>query len=201
MNAFAGANLAEARRRPDSLERIKVSARKLFIERGYHVTRPQDIAREAGLGHGTFYLHFQDKRDCFFSFVEDARSEFYAFMRKSVGDCASIEEVIAGSLIAMFEFSDRHPGLLNAVMLDEVLIDAEGRRHQTMLQRWGKDWAQVVRDGMRERTVAPLFDPEIIGQAIIGALNQCRLEGDRMGIPRAEVIANLTRLLSRALSP
>jgi AcrR family transcriptional regulator len=48
---------------------LKFSARKLFVERGYHATRPQDIAREAGLGHGTFYLHYRDKRACFHAFI------------------------------------------------------------------------------------------------------------------------------------
>ena len=37
-----------ARRKPESLAKIKKAARKLFVERGYHATRPQDIAREAG---------------------------------------------------------------------------------------------------------------------------------------------------------
>src|SRR3977135_4130861 len=63
------------RRKPESLARLKQAARKLFVERGYDATRPQDIAREAGLGHGTFYLHYPDKRACFLSFVEDARLE------------------------------------------------------------------------------------------------------------------------------
>src|SRR6478736_4535651 len=63
------------RRKPESFVRLKQAARKLFVERGYDATRPQDIAREAGLGHGTFYLHYADKRACFLSFVEDARRE------------------------------------------------------------------------------------------------------------------------------
>ena len=50
------------RRKPESLARLKQAARKLFVERGYDATRPQDIAREAGLGHGTFYLHYPDQR-------------------------------------------------------------------------------------------------------------------------------------------
>jgi len=52
-------------RKPDSLARLKLAARRLFVEHGYHDTKPQDIACEAGLGHGTFYLHFPDKRACF----------------------------------------------------------------------------------------------------------------------------------------
>ena len=65
----------QIKKRPDSLTRLKVSARKLFVERGYHATRPQDIARDAGLGHGTFDLHYTDKRACFLAFVEDARQQ------------------------------------------------------------------------------------------------------------------------------
>ena len=70
-----------ARRKPESLARLKQAARKLFVERGYDATRPQDIAREAGLGHGTFYLHYADKRACFLSFVDDARRELDAHLR------------------------------------------------------------------------------------------------------------------------
>src|SRR5437764_1452841 len=73
-----------ARRRPESLAKLKRAARKLFVERGYHATRPQDIAREAGLGHGTFYLHYDDKRACFLAFVEDARLELQEYVDSRV---------------------------------------------------------------------------------------------------------------------
>ena len=62
------------RRRPESLSKIKAAARKLFVERGYHATRPQDIAREAGLGHGTFYLHYPDKARLFFWLLSKMRA-------------------------------------------------------------------------------------------------------------------------------
>ena len=62
-----------SRRKPESLARLKAAARKLFVERGYDATRPQDIATAAGLGHGTFYLHFPDKRACYIAFIAEAR--------------------------------------------------------------------------------------------------------------------------------
>ena len=73
------------------LARLKLAARKLFVERGYDATRPQDIAREAGLGHGTFYLHYPDKRACFLSFVEDARQELDAHLRTRRQPGATLE--------------------------------------------------------------------------------------------------------------
>src|ERR1700683_4574134 len=90
------------RRKPESLSKIKSAARKLFVERGYDATRPQDIAREAGLGHGTFYLHYPDKRACFLDFVEDARRALESFLRQRVASHETLEELIAGTLHANF---------------------------------------------------------------------------------------------------
>src|SRR5215831_14210053 len=87
-----------ARRKPESLARLKQAARKLFVERGYDATRPQDIAREAGLGHGTFYLHYADKRACFLSFVEDARAELDVRLGEARRAGQSLEKMIGAVL-------------------------------------------------------------------------------------------------------
>ena len=188
-----------ARRKPESLGKIKKSARKLFAERGYHATRPQDIARDAGLGHGTFYLHYEDKRACFLAFVEDARTELYGFIRGRLGQWSSLEELISRTLGAIYDYSDANPGVLDAAMTDGAIIDAEGGQDGSTLRRLARDWAEIIMVGTRQETVADIYDPEIIGQAIVGAIHQCRLESERSGRRRGEVIDNLTRFLVRAL--
>lgn len=190
-----------ARRKPESLSKIKAAARKLFAERGYHATRPQDIAREAGLGHGTFYLHYPDKRACFLSFVEDARTELHNLIRARSGAGRSLEETIATTLNAIYEYSDGHPGVLSAAMTDEAVIDAEGAQAVPLLQRWGRDWAHNIVEAMKNGTVAKVYDAEIVGQAIVGAIHQCGFEGYRTGRTRQDVIDNLTCFLVRALRP
>ena len=97
----APVELRASRRKPDSLAKLKQAGRRLFVERGYHATRPQDIAREAGLGHGTFYLHFPDKRACFLDFVEDARQELDSFLRQRVAAHETLEDLIEGTLHAV----------------------------------------------------------------------------------------------------
>jgi AcrR family transcriptional regulator len=190
-----------ARRKSESLAKIKKAARKLFVERGYHATRPQDIAREAGLGHGTFYLHYEDKRACFRGFVEDARADLHAHIRGRVGAGRSLEDTIAATLNAIYEYSDAHPGMLGAATTNEAVIDAEGAQAVPLLLRWGRDWAQNVRDAMRDGDAAKLYDADIVGQAIVGAIHQCGSEGDRIGRKRQHVVDNLTRFLARALKP
>ena len=191
-----------ARRKPESLAKIKKAARKLFVERGYHATRPQDIAREAGLGHGTFYLHYEDKRACFLAFVEDARVELQLYVDDRVADCdGSLENVLAATLNAIYDYSESHPGVLGAAMTDEAVIDAEGAQAVPLLVRWGRDWAEQVRWRMGEGSIARDYDADIIGQAILGAIHQTGSEGFRSGRRRQDLVDNLTRFLVRALKP
>ena len=189
------------RRKPESLAKIKRAARKLFVERGYHATRPQDIAREAGLGHGTFYLHYPDKKACFLAFVDDAREELHEFMIARQPAEKTLENTIAANLKGIYEYSAEHPGVLAAAMTDELVIDAEGAQATPLLVRWGFDWAEVVREAMRNGEACKSYDPEIVGQAILGAIHQVASEGARSQRLREEVLDNLTRFLVRALRP
>src|ERR1700744_686448 len=103
------AEIRPIRRKPESLAKLKRAARKLFVERGYHATRPQDIAREAGLGHGTFYLHYPDKKACFLAFVDEAREELSLFMRARPPTERTLETPIGANLKAIYEYSAEHP--------------------------------------------------------------------------------------------
>jgi len=192
---------AASRRRAESLAKINAAARRLFVARGYHATRPQDIARHAGIGHGTFYLHYKDKRACFLAFVEEARAELLGFIRMRVAPSLPLEETVSRTLSAVYEYSDANPGVLRAAMADEAVIDAAGACATSLQQRWGRDWAEHIRAGAAARTVAGDYDPDIVGQAIVGAIHQCRLEADCSGRSRSDVIGNLTRFLVRALRP
>jgi AcrR family transcriptional regulator len=189
------------RRKPESLAKLKRAARKLFVERGYHATRPQDIAREAGLGHGTFYLHYPDKRACFLAFVDDARQELHEFMLARQPAEKTLEKTIAANLKGIYEYSAQHPGVLAAAMTDELVIDAEGAQATPLLVRWGFDWADVVREAMRNGQASNSYDAEIVGQAILGAIHQVASEGARSQRKREEVLDNLTRFLVQALKP
>jgi len=193
--------LRPIRRKPESLSKLKRAARKLFVERGYHATRPQDIAREAGLGHGTFYLHYPDKKACFLAFVDEARDELHEFMIARQPATKTLEATIAANLKAIYEYSAEHPGVLAAAMTDELVIDAEGAQATPLLVRWGFDWGEIVREAVRNGQACESYDPDIVGQAILGAIHQVASEGARSQRQREDVLDNLTRFLVKALKP
>src|SRR6201996_1797286 len=169
-------NVIPIKKKCDSLARIMASARKLFVERGYHATRPQAIAREAGLGHGTFYLHYPDKRACFLAFVEDARQELHAFLANARRPDSSLQDQIAATLNAIYEYSDSHPGVLRAAMTDASVIDADGGANVPLTARWGAEWSEIIRGAASEGRACTSYHAGIIGQAVAGALHQAALE-------------------------
>ncbi len=190
-----------ARRKPESLSKIKSAARKLFVERGYDATRPQDIAREAGLGHGTFYLHYPDKRACFLAFVEDARQEMDIYLREARRPGQSLEEVIAVTLNAIYDYSDTHPGVLRAAMTDASVIDTGGDPGTPLMVRWGEEWGEIIRGAAAAGVACNSYNAGIIGQAVAGALHQAARESARGQQCRTALADNLTRVLVRALRP
>ena len=56
-----------ARWAPDTRERLRAAALELFAERGFEATTIPDIVERAGVTRRTFFRHFGDKREVFFS--------------------------------------------------------------------------------------------------------------------------------------
>jgi AcrR family transcriptional regulator len=49
---------------------------ELILEKGYEAVTVQDVIDRANVGRSTFYVHFQDKEDLFFSEFETLRDQF-----------------------------------------------------------------------------------------------------------------------------
>jgi AcrR family transcriptional regulator len=192
-----------AKRRLESRKRLLAAARKLFVSRGYHETRPQDISREAGLGHGTFYLHFKDKRACFLAFVEDARAEIDAAVVARAADAKTLAQFVEAVLTAIYDYAEEHEGVLVTALSDDAVIasGSEGSEEETLLHRWGALWAELLKAQAKEGLVAKDLDFSLLGQAIVGAIHQASSFSYKRGRSRAALIKTLTQFIVRGLSP
>lgn len=192
---------ASARRRSDSRRKLLVAARRLFVERGFHDTRPQDIAKTAGLGHGTFYLHFADKGACFLAFAEEARAELREQVTRRVAGVTTFEAFVSVMLNTIYDYATNHPGVLATIMSDDTVIAAGGEPAQTLFEVWARDWTELLSAGMENGSIVKGYHPVVIGGAIVGLLHSASMIGHKTGVQRDVLVDNLTRFLVRALSP
>jgi len=193
------ASATRGRRTQDSRARLLAAGRKLFVERGYHATRPQDISREAGLGHGTFYLHFADKQACFLAFVEDARAELDAHLKDQTDQSGDLETTVRTSLQAIHDYSAQHPGVLDTAMMDASLIAADEAHQETLVDRWAVQWSAALRRRYGDGTDLDEEDAGIIGAAIVGMIHEGSAYARRHGKSPQRTMEVLTRIIVSAL--
>ena len=189
------------RRKSASRQRLLAAARRLFTERGYHATRPQDIARAADVGHGTFYLHFTDKRACFLAFAEAARVEIEGFVRERLAAVEGIEPQLRALLEALMDYAERHPGVIKAAMTEASVIASEAPDGEWLVDRWAAQWAKQIRAGARAGAIRGDYDAEVVGHAIVGLIRSAAGCGIRRRVRRGAVVDTVTRFLVRALVP
>jgi AcrR family transcriptional regulator len=193
--------LRAERRKSASRERLLAAARRLFTKRGYHATRPQDIARAADVGHGTFYLHFADKRACFLAFADAARTEIEGFVRERLAAVEGIEPQLRALLEALMDYAASNPGVIKAAMTDVSVIACEAPEGEGLVDRWAAQWAAQIRAGARAGAIRADYDAEIIGHAIVGLLRGAAGFGIRRRARRGEVVDTVVAFLARALVP
>ncbi len=189
------------RRRQDSRRRLLDAARILFVERGYHSTRPQDIARAADVGHGTFYLHFPDKRACFFAFVDEACAEVDAMVLASLEPAEGLEERIEAIIEAVIRYHREHPGVLMAALVDPGVIDADTDHTTLLVERWASQWAKDLAERASEGRVFAHYDWDVVGLAIMGMLRQTAASLARSEEGRIRMGRTLKTFIVRAIKP
>lgn len=188
-----------SRRGKESRQRLLAAARKLFVERGYHQTRPQDISKAADVGHGTFYLHFKDKKACFLAFVDQAGNELEEEIAVHVDGASTLDGFIRAMLTAVYAYGEKQPGVLNAAMSDLGVIAADAAPEDALIDRWGVSWRDFLCSLAEQGAIAEDFDFELIGHGIVGMLSYAIRYADHERLDREKAIDNITQFLVRGL--
>jgi AcrR family transcriptional regulator len=120
-------------------EKIVNAAIKLFQERGYEKTTSNDIAGEARVSIGSFYVYFNDKRQLLLTIFDRLADELFKNTFENFGPehlfdsdiRRRIRQVIAQTVIDKRRFSGLH-----RVICELVLKDAEfAQKHKVLVER------------------------------------------------------------------
>jgi AcrR family transcriptional regulator len=69
------------RRREKTRADLLAAALRVISSKGFHATRIADIAAEADVGLGTFYLHFKTKNEIFIELIEQGAGQLLDLIR------------------------------------------------------------------------------------------------------------------------
>jgi len=188
------------RRKAESRRRLLAAARHLFVAHGYHATRPADIAAAADLAHGTFYLHFADKRDAFLAFVEEAAQEIQTAARARLRGRHGFEARLRASLEAILDYSQANPGVLRTAFADAAILAPDGPSAPSLRDRLAELLAAGLRDGMARGELRADYDPLLTAYGIVGFAQQSIACFAATGASEREALLdNVTRFCGRAL--
>jgi len=187
------------RRKAQTRRQLLDAARALFVKCGYDATRPQDIAREADVAAGTFYLHFADKRAAFLAFTDEAAEQLMERVRARASATGDFAQGLLHSLEAIIEYSEVHPGVLAAAFADASVIAAGVPDGASLRDRLAQSLAQALREGMLRGELRRDYDPAVIAHGIVGLVQQGLRFGVHGGIERRALLENLVRFCARAL--
>lgn len=95
---------------------------KLFAEQGYHLTSIQEIAEEAGISKGAFYLYFTSKED----FIVTAIQYFYTKLTKQIDTAhlpeKSPEDNFADQINTVMKFIFQHRNFIIMYLREDISI-------------------------------------------------------------------------------
>ncbi|MEV6066336.1 TetR/AcrR family transcriptional regulator [Nocardia sp. NPDC052001] len=193
------------RRKAELRQEIIDTAFACFADKGYHATGIADIAAELGIGHGTFYRYFANKRDIIDHVIDDLAARIIeALGTDNAPDAAESLEEYRAQL-------ERIGSALNDIFLADarvaqlLLFQATGIDTELTMRLYGLlDTADALTTAYLEHGVEQGYlradlDTVNTSRAVTGMLLAAILHGLRQPQPSAAATADLTQAIRRLI--
>ena len=116
--------------REEVRKKIVEAAYSLFLQKGYHKTTMEEIARLLGVTKPAIYQYFPGKEDLYAAVAEHGREELAAILERSFNN----RDLRAGSEI-MFDTLARYTPQFNSMYSEMMLLAAHNERIRDLLRQ------------------------------------------------------------------
>lgn len=136
MTREAGARpLPQTDRGRETRQKLLDAAETIFGSMGFHEASVTQIVVAAGVGQGTFYLYFGQKRDIFIALVDHLAKSLRHSLGVAIAGLKTREDVERAGFKAFFAFVARHPMLYRIVRQAEFVDEEAFRAYYRTLAR------------------------------------------------------------------
>ncbi len=182
---------AGARSREATRDRLLTSGIRLFAKDGLNGVTTHDIAREAGVAAGTFYLHFSDKNALFHEIAVDAEERLRHRVEQATSDATRLRDAIHVQVEALVGFAAENRELLR------ILFSAEaGHEGSEFLDSFSRSIAEGRRQAIETGEMPAEIDAGVVSQALVGMFVRVLLwwVQEPEPVSRETLIDTLTRI-------
>jgi len=170
-------NRFDRRREKTRLDLLE-AAERVIAAKGYHQTRIADIASEADVGLGTFYLHFKTKNEIFIELIETGAAELRAEVNAAKAGVESVEDKLRITLNTILDAAAAHPEQFRIVFgHGPAFLDLMVRVHEMFIEDLRRDFEPTFGD--RANAVANLTIG-MLSQAVSWLLERTDLSLDQI---------------------
>ena len=143
------------RRREKTRVDLIQAAERVISSKGYHQTRIADIATEADVGLGTFYLHFKTKNEIFIELIEHGAAELRRVLGEAKLGVHTPAEKLKITIDTILDAAAEAPELFRIVFgHSPAFLDLMVRVHEVFIDDLRDDLAPAV--GERADAIAHL---------------------------------------------
>ncbi len=186
------------------MRKLLQAAESLFARRGYEATGMAEVAQRAGVGVGTLYHHFPDKRALLLALIDDwgdrqlAQNRSELDFERYLGD--DPRRAIADDLATRYRELRRDGGLYLVLLelgeRDDDVRSRLARIQQVSIERFRDLIVYGQRRGLMRRDIDPLAASFLIRHAIRSAATEVLVH--RVADPTPErVLEGLTEMICR----
>lgn len=140
------------------------AAEEVFGRRGFAATSIGELTQRAGVGTGTFYVHFANKEEVFLELVEELGQRLERFVAERALEHGHRLSRHRAVLKAFFDFVATHPHLYRMVRQSDFVDETVYRAYY---QRIAVAYERGLADAMAQGEVAR-FKPEVLAYILMG---------------------------------
>lgn len=186
----------------NSREKILKAAVAVFSRRGFHQAQVEEIAKKAGVGKGTIYLHFPNKAMLFSAAVSEGLEEIISALRTELESDVPFTEHFRILIHTSVSLYLKH-GDLSKILINELtsgIGPAAMNEIQAVRERFIGFIASVLEQGSRDGYIEPM-DFRLAAAGIVGLMDSlCRFHFQSRGtVDSAQIADAMHTILSRGL--
>lgn len=134
---------------------ILEAAQKVFAKEGFHQATIDEIAKEAELAKGTIYLYFKNKRELFYSLVEEKTEYLMNLLQKEAKREENAVEKLSAIVKHQLEFYEANRDFFKIITSESSRFELglKDELRKKIMDRYLKYIdivSQVIEEGMKE---------------------------------------------------